>query len=225
MSELLDEIKEAFNEDKEQFVDDDNPVQIAHGVDLPPGTVGMKNYSEHVMLVVTRRIYRWFAGSTAPLTSSELLKTTGTRMVGPLSNAVMEAFAAGVLIGHRSEHLVRLAHHVHMVDELFADQEFQTMARTMATGFREDAEIQEFFATYISGAAEYLSHITGFAHHEQLDKVWDVWMICGVSGTNAAYMAGYRMGTSWYERDVLDGILIATEEITHGPEEADARDR
>jgi hypothetical protein len=225
MSELLDEIKEAFHEAKDEFEDENpEPVTVTPAVDLPPGTMGMRNYTQQVMLVLTRRIYRWFAGATMPPIPEELLKTTTQRMLPPTTNAVIEAFAAGVLIGHRSEHLVRLAYHVHLVDALFADEDFQNSARTMATGFRDDPEIKEFFTTYISGALQYLAHITGWAHKEQPEKVWDVWMICGISATSAAYLAGYRMGTSWYERDVLDGILIATEEITHGPEGADARD-
>lgn len=225
MSELLDEIKEAFHDTKDEFDEEsDAPVLVTQAVNLPPGTMGMRNYSQQVMLVLTRRIYRWFAGATLPPIPKELFKIISARMLPPVTKAVMESFSAGVIIGHKSDHIVRMAHHVHLVDALFADEDFQVSARTMATGFRDDPEIWEFFTTYVSGAAEYLSHITGWVHKDLPEKVWDVWMICGISGTSAAYLAGYRMGTSWYERDVLDGILIATEENTHGSEGADVRD-
>ena len=41
-------------------------------------------------------------------------------------------------------------------------------------------------------------------------KVWDVWCLVGTHTVVNTYLAGYRMGCTWRERDVLDGIEIAT---------------
>lgn len=219
MSDLLDEMNAAFEAVHDD--EDSGPVVMESNAEMPPGVVGMKDYFSKVMLVITRRIYRWYAGATMTTDSEELLRLTSEKMVKPVTMAMLEAFSAGVMVSHRSNDLVRKCWAHDAVDHVFHDKEFMDAAKTMASGFSEDPEVWEHFTQYVAGAAEFMAHLTGFAHHELPNKVWDVWMIAGNSTATAAYLAGNRMGTSWYERDVLDGILIATEETSDGPETED----
>ena len=66
----------------------------------------------------------------------------------------------------------------------------------------------------------HLSHATGFAHATDVEpnKGWDIWLLNGTACICAGYLAGHLMGTTWRERDVLDGIEIASEVNLSGSE-------
>ena len=83
---------------------------------------------------------------------------------------------------------------------------------TMAHGFAEDREVCDYFNTYLQSALHHMTHVTGFAHSEVVPtKVWDVWLLSGTAVITASFLAGTQMGATWRERDVLDGIEIASE--------------
>jgi hypothetical protein len=83
----------------------------------------------------------------------------------------------------------------------------------------------QYFAEYLMGGVNHLAHVTGFAHSNvEPQKVWDIWIMGGTACVCASFLAGNKLGTSWRERDVLDGIAIATEEAPVGSTGEDAAD-
>jgi hypothetical protein len=96
----------------------------------------------------------------------------------------------------------------------------------LGAGFADDEEVCEYFADYLMGGINHLAHVTGFAHAEvDPAKVWDLWVMGSTACICAGFMAGDKLGTTWRERDVLDGIAMATEEAPVGPTGEDTTDR
>src|SRR4029077_19767561 len=111
--------------------------------------------------------------------------------------------------------IVHLALKLDLVGTLFGNAGFHLESNTMATGFAEDNEIREFFMDYLGSGVTHISHITGFSHSEvDPNQVWDLWMIVGLATIGSCYIAGHNMGSTWRERDVLDGIEIASSPST-----------
>jgi hypothetical protein len=220
---LIDEIKESFANYR-----DDN--KLAKGPlimvpddedDLAPGFQAMRAYYGDQLIVAARRGYHHFAGSTMPTQGEELVLRTAPVMGPAMVKLLLRAFADGVLISQKQDYQVLISWHFHIVDALFADETFRNTSNTMATGFAADASINEFFTEYVQACLVGLAHATGFAHGEvNPNKVWDLWLLAGNSVVTTSYLAGSRLGSVWRERDVLDGIEIATED-SHGPDGED----
>ena len=213
MTDLVDEVKASFEVSKEAVGAGDGVTIVRDGeMELAPGFSAMREYYEQKLLMVVRRVYRHHAGSDLPTDGDELLTLTALRMTAPMIAVSMGAFANGVMIGHRTDHLVRMMFHFQNVDHLFHDSTFEQASLTMAHGFAEDMEVTRYFHEYVEGALSHMAHVTGFAHNEvKPAKVWDLWILSGTACITASYLAGNRMGASWRERDVLDGIEIASE--------------
>jgi hypothetical protein len=211
MTDLVDEVKDSFEKSKEE-VGGGVTVVRDEGNELAPGFAAMRSYYEQRLLVIMRRGYRHHAGSTLPVSADDLLGLTGQYLIAPMIAVSMGAFADGVMLGHRVDHLVKMCFHFHTVDHLFHDDAFRQSALQMTHGFAEDSAVCEYFHEYVAGALAHMAHVTGFAHSEvQPAKVWDVWILAGTACVTASFLAGTKMGTSWRERDVLDGIEIASE--------------
>jgi hypothetical protein len=183
----------------------------------------MRAFYQERLLLIARRGYHHFAGATLPSNSDQLVVHTGEYMMPATIATSLAAFSNGVMIGHREDHTVRMCYHFESLEHLFHDEDFLTASGDMAKGFTNDPEVYEFFDKYVTGGLNHVSHITGFAHQEEIPaaKVWDVWLMVGTATTAASYLAGYRLGDAWRERDVLDGIEIATEESPRGSEGED----
>jgi len=220
MTDLADEIRSSFEESRDQLSANDGPLALIHDDDvLAPGFTGMRNHYSIRLMAMNRRGYRWYAGSTLPTDADQLVALTATMMRDLLLKVMVSAFSDGVLIGHAEEQVVKMFLHFHKEDELFEDTGFREAADPMSSGFLEDEEVRAYFDEYLRGAVTHLSHTVGFVHRKvDPNKVWDVWLLVGTASTAAAYLAGHRMGTGWRERDVLDGIEIASGEDAHGAE-------
>lgn len=221
MTDLSDEVKASFDSSRSDVTgDDESPVQIITGpTDDMPGFAAMRDYYGVRLQSVTRRGYRHFAGSTLTRNADELLDQTSKVMAPYLIAIMIQSFCDGVMVGQKSEIVVKLALHFHREEHLFNDEEFRRYANTMAVGFTDDNDVLRYFGEYLEGAIANLTHVCGFAHHEvEPGKVWDIWMLAGTAVVSATYLAGQKLGTSWLERDVLDGIVIATEEGNRGSE-------
>jgi len=225
MTDLIDEVRASFEKSRDESVDGNGPIKVIYQGDqeLAPGFDAIREYYGDRLLAVTRRGYRHFAGSTMTRDSDELLAVTGEQMMPHLIKILLQSFSDGVMVGHRSNAQVKISIHFHLVDHLFTDSAFREASDTMAIGFGENEEILEYFAEYLTGGVAHLSHVTGFVHQRNVDpgKVWDIWLLIGTATVAASYLAGFKMGTAWLERDVLDGIEIATEEEPRGPERED----
>ena len=219
---LLEEIKDAFNAVRVEHVQDNEPPiqMLDKAVGLPPLFNDMRLYYGGQSLVITRRGFRHFAGSELSSCggADELLEATTELMVPQVLAMLLQTFADGVRLGHKEDQIIKMAFHFHVEEHLYGDSNFIEGSKTMALGFNEDDEIRDFFLEYLLGGIEHLIHISGFAHSTvDPNKIWDVWLlICGAT-IGSCYMAGYQMGSSWRERDVLDGIEIASED-DHGSE-------
>lgn len=216
---LIDDVKRGYEITREGEEESDGPIIIRSQDDeLVPGFNAMRAYYEHRLLAVTRRGYRHFAGSTMPTTGDELLRLTAKVMTPNVIGTLIQAFADGVMIGHQSDHHVKISFHFDIVEHIFTDEDFRETSTQMALGFSDDDEVLAFFTEFFTGGLEHLSHMTGFAHSVKVNpgKVWDLWMLIGTATTCSSYLAGYNMGQVWKERDVLDGIAIATEEVPRG---------
>lgn len=215
MNDLVEEIKSSFEGSRDDVVGDDHPgatVITTQGDDLAPAFTAMRSYYEEKLLLVMRRGYRHFAGSSLPTQADELLTLTATYLQPAMIATSMGAFADGVMIGHRDHHLVKMMFHFENVEHLYHDDAFRAASIKMAKGFAGDIAVCEYFNTYIDGAMTHMAHTTGFAHSEvKPHKVWDLWILGGTACVTASYLAGNKLGTSWRERDVLDGIEIASE--------------
>jgi len=226
--DLAEEVKVSFEKSKEEVTGETDGATggvVMASDELAPGFLAMKEYYERQLLMITRRGYRQFAGSSMPTSGDELVLLTATKMTAPLVAVTLGAFTDGVMIGHQDDHRVKMCFHFNNVDHLFHDQGFRDSALKMAFGFAGDAGVTEYFQEYCAGAMAHMSHLTGFAHSTgvQPSKVWDLWLLVGTACITASYLAGTKMGTSWRERDALDGIVIATEEVSRGAEgEADS---
>lgn len=225
--DLIDQIKASFETAKATRTDSDGPVTVLGGesFQVAPGFMAMKSYFDDRMLIITRRGYRHFAGATLTHDADELLRDTGHEMLVPLLATLFRAFSDGVMIGHQDNHLVRMQIHFGQIDELWKDDSFLKASAELATGFADDREVSDYFLEYIKGGLDHLSHVTGFAH-SQVDptKVWDIWIMGGTACVCACYLAGTKLGNEWRERDVLDGIAIATEEAPVGSTGEDESD-
>jgi hypothetical protein len=214
MNDLADEVKSSFEKSRDDVVGDHPGAAVipTQGDELAPGFTAMRGYYEERLLIIMRRGYRQYAGSVLPTDGDELLTLTATYLQAPMIAVSLGAFADGVMLGHRNDHLVKMMFHFNNVDHLWHDDTFRESSMRMAKGFADDKQVCEYFNTYIDGALAHMAHATGFAHSEvRPHKVWDVWLLCGTACVTASFLAGTRMGTSWRERDVLDGIEIASE--------------
>lgn len=214
MNDLVEEIRGCFEKSRDEVAGSEpGATVVTSNLDeVAPGFGAMKTYYERQLLSLARRAYRHHAGSTMPTGSDELIEHTGVFLQAPMIAVTMGAFSDGVLIGHRDNHWVKMCVHFGNVEHLFHDDTFREDSKRMALGFAEDVEVCEYFQSYLGGALSHISHVTGFAHHEVNPvKVWDVWLLTGTACITASYLAGMKMGTSWRERDVLDGIEMASE--------------
>jgi hypothetical protein len=225
MTDLVDEVKACFDKTREAQDDGKGPLQIINEGDeeLCPGFDAMRYYYGERLQVIARRGYHHFAGATLPSNSDELMVQTGEYMLPETIAISLAAFSNGVLIGHQENHVVRMCYFFENLEHLFHDEDFLEAAADMAKGFTNDPKVLEYFEKYVTGGLHHVAHITGFAHQQDVyaTKVWDVWLMTGTATTAASYLAGFRLGDAWRERDVLDGIEIATEE---GPGEPEGED-
>jgi hypothetical protein len=213
MSELIEQVRTSFESPK--GVESNSPVTVMRASDIveAPGFHAMKSYFETRILILNRRGYRYFAGATMTTDADALLVETAKVMLTPTLATMFRAFSDGVLVGHQANHLVRQRIHFDQADELWAEDEFLTASMELGSGFADDDEVCNWFAEYIKGGINHLAHVTGFAHAEvEPSKVWDIWVMGGMACVCASYLAGTKLGMTWRERDVLDGIAIATEE-------------
>jgi hypothetical protein len=161
-----------------------------------------------------------------PTAADDLLAKTAEVMTAPMIATLFRAFSDGVMIGHRDNILVRMKLHFGQVDELWSDDSFLKATTSLGAGFADDEEVCEYFADYLMGGINHLAHVTGFAHAEvNPAKVWDLWVMGSTACVCAGFMAGNKLGTTWRERDVLDGIAMATEEAPVGSTGEDTTDR
>jgi hypothetical protein len=211
MTDLVDQIKtsferagEALSEGPTVITPDDNS--------LAPGFMAMKEYYQSRLMLITRRGYRHYAGSNLTTDADALVERTSEFLNAPMIAVSMGAFADGLMIGHQNDHLVKMCVHFNNVDHLFHDDNFRQSSLKMAHGLAEDRAVCGYFNEYVQNSVRHMTHITGFAHSEVVPaKVWDIWMLAGAACVTASYLAGSRMGATWLERDVLDGIEIASE--------------
>lgn len=219
MTDLIEEVKLSFERVRPNA---DGPLTVVTSADeteLAPGFQPMQAYFQDRLLMVTRRGYRHFAGSTMPTNGNELVQRTIPTMVSMMIATSLGAFADGVMVGQQIDQTVKMCIHFNALDHLWHDQGFRATSLTMAHGFAEVDEVSSYFHTYVETAIAYISHVTGFAHSEvDPGKVWDLWMMAGASCVCTSYLAGNQLGTTWRERDVLDGIEAATEEGSRGPQ-------
>lgn len=214
MSELLDEIKESFEKVRHKHADGNDVVQVTPSVEetMPPAFMAMQTYYKKTILSLTRRGFRHFAGASMPTASDELLDRTREVMYPALLAMLLQIFADGVRIGQRDDQMVKMAFHFDAIDSIYDNDSFVHGSNTMAFGFAEDDEIRGFFRDYLMTGTDHMSHICGFAHSEvDPNQVWDLWMLVAAATIGSCFMAGHEMGSSWRERDVLDGIEIASE--------------
>jgi hypothetical protein len=217
MTDLIDEVRSSFELAKNTEARGPVTVMSAGDTDMVPGFMAMKNYFDNRITIVARRGYRHFAGATLTHDADELLKQTADEMVTPLIATLFRAFSDGVMVGHRDNHLVRMAIHFGQADNLWDDDDFLQASKDLGSGFADDEEVCQYFAEYLMGGINHITHVTGFAHsHVEPTKIWDIWIMGGTACVCASFLAGHKLGTSWRERDVLDGIAIATEEAPVG---------
>lgn len=220
MSALIDEIKESFEKSRMDDGGDQSWTVIDGNSagELAPGFQAMREYYSERLLASARRGYRFHAGATMPTSPVALIELTVNQMTPLVATSVLGAFTDGVMVGHREDHLVRMCFHYDHVEHLFHDDNFHQASLQMANGLIGDPEIREYFQDYVRGGLLQISHVTGFAHSNEVSpgKIWDIWLLSGASCVAASYLAGNRLGTAWRERDVLDGIAIATEEVPRG---------
>lgn len=216
MTDLIDEVRASFEQAKNSETGGVT-VMSGDGMIQAPGFMAMKKYFEDRISIVTRRGYRHFAGATLTNDADALLKQTAQVMTAPMMATLFRAFSDGVLIGHLNNHLVRMAVHFDQAENLWDDDDFLQASKDLSSGFADDDEVCTYFGEYLMGGVNHLSHVTGYAH-TQTDpvKVWDLWVMGGSACVCASYIAGTKLGTMWRERDVLDGIVIATEEAPVG---------
>jgi hypothetical protein len=214
MNTLAEEVKFSFEKSRRE-VTGDSQFAVVSGdqeSELAPGFTDMKTFYEHKLLVIMRRAYRHYAGSELPTQGDDLLTLTAEFLTPPMIAVSMSAFANGVMIGQQSDHKVKMCVHFDTVGLLFQSSTHEQAVMQMAKGFATDHEVCDYFNTYVTSGIVQISHATGFVHDEvNPAKVWDVWLLVGTACIAASYLAGHRMGASWRERDVLDGIEIASE--------------
>lgn len=213
MTGLLEEIKESF--DKARITteaDGGGPVVVGTNFpDMPEGFMAMQIYYRKVLVSLVRRGFRHHAGASMPTAADDLLKLTVPTMHPKLLAMLLQCFADGVRIGHRDDQRIKMAYHFEVMDTIYESAAFVTDSNTMALGFAEDDGIRAYFTEYLENGIAHMHHLTGFAHSEaDPNQVWDLWMLIGLATIGSCYLAGHAMGSSWRERDVLDGIEIAT---------------
>lgn len=220
MSDLVGEIRAMFEKDRDE-ISPESPMKMVSDSELKmtPGLRGMREYFQERINRATRRGYRLHAGAPLNPDHKQAMYDTSEPMLAHTVAIGLGAFSAGVMMGQQNDHLVRLKIFQGDPDALFEMKEFREAAKNMALGFSNDDEVVEFFTDYAKGAMEQMGVMTGFLRRSgNPNKVWDLWIFTSTGLVTASYMAGCRLGTTWREKDVLDGILMATEEGSRGPE-------
>jgi hypothetical protein len=213
MTGLIDEIRTAFEKSKTDVIGEDGNsfAIVSREEDLVPGFAPARSSYETKLMVLTRRGYRHFAGSDLPTDADALLVKTGEFMTAQYVAAEINAFSDGVMIGHQHDQMVKMMTHFNNLGHLFHDDGFREASLQMAHGFASDQEITYHFTGYLTEAVTNMAHVTGFAHSQVVPaKVWDIWLMAGAACVTASFLAGSKLGTTWKERDVLDGIEIAS---------------
>ena len=213
MSTLSDEINAIFR----NYAIANETQQVVSASELAPGLISMKNYYEDRLVVLLRRCYRQLAGSVMPTTGDDLFKLTAP-LVGPgLLSFYTSIFTDGVLIGQQRELMIQMAEHFNTMDELFRMGSFRVISDKMANGFLGDADVKDLFKDYLWRCSEAFFAMAGCHDDKKFNpsSVWDLWRMIGESSSLSAYLAGHQLGMSWAEKDVLDGIAIATQEQPH----------
>jgi len=212
MTSLFEEVKSSFEATRSSAASGEGITFISIDEESALGFAEMREYYTDEMSVVTRRGYRHWAGATLPRKTEELMALTSDPMLAGTLSMLFRAFADGVRIGHQNEHLVKMLTHFNMFGILFPNEDFRMVSNQMAVGFTTDEEIFEYLTEFVKSGSMYISHSAGIAHQEiEPHKIWDLWMLVGTACFSATYLAGYRLGCTWRERDVLDGIEIATD--------------
>jgi hypothetical protein len=162
-----------------------------------------------------------------PTDADVLLELTAAQMRTPLVRVALSGFADGVQVGYQNSQIVKMAHFFNTIEGLFELQEFRETSEAMVDGYLEDQAAVAFIGDFFDQGLNALRHVTGFAHQE-VDPVlvWDVWCAIGQASIGTSYLAGYLLGTDWKERDVLDGIELASvEEVSDEPGRQGGEDR
>ena len=224
MTDLVDEIKASFERSKD--LAGSGPVTLlTSDMVQAPGFMTMKAYFDERVITLVRRAYRHFAGASLTHDADALLMQTAEEMTIPMLATLFRAFSDGVMIGWQDNHLVKMKLHFGQADQLWKDEAFLAASKELGSGFADDQEVCEYFGEYLMGGINHLTHVTGFAHSQtEPHKIWDIWIMGGMACVCASFLAGNKLGTSWRERDVLDGIAIATEEGPVGPTGEDNTD-
>lgn len=226
MTDLVDEVRASFDLAKHHN-STDGAVTVLGPSDVieVPGFTGMKSYYDTRITVITRRGYRHFAGATLTHDADALLTQTAEVMATPMLATLFRAFSDGVMTGHQDDHLVRMAIYFDRIDSLWNDTDFVNASGELSSGFADDDEVCTYFSEYMLGGINHLAHTTGYAHSQvEPNKVWDIWIMGGMACACASFIAGSKLGSTWRERDVLDGIAIATEEAPGGSTGEDSTD-
>jgi len=217
MTELSDEVRASFESARPD--DSDAPVKIVRQSEeeMAPAFNAMREFYSERLVVACRRGYRQYAGSAMSDQGDVLLEETTKQMLPALIQLSLCAFCDGVMIGQRDNVVVQMSFHWNQPEHCYHEDSFRDDSTTMAAGFSDDSDVLEYLAEYLRGAVAHMAHACGFAHATvDARKIWDIWMLSGTAAISASYIAGHKMGCGWRERDVLDGIELASEEDSDG---------
>jgi len=218
MTDLVDEIKQSFTVSRDERFKP-GQVQRLTASDVAPGFVGMRELYSELLLVYTRRGYRWFAGSSMPSQADDLLELTRPVMLPDYVALMVRAFSNGAVIGQGNEQVVKMLLFYGKADELFGNEEYRIQCSQFAKGLASDPEVLDFFTMYLNEGLDQLLHLVGIAHTEtEPNQIWNFWLLVGTAVISTSYLAGFKLGKDWSERDLLDGIESATEEASRGSE-------
>jgi len=213
MSDLSDEIESVFNtlasKDGVEVVDARNCGELG-----APHIDSMVEYHSKTATRAIRKAYRKNAGGkpfestyTAALASLEMMPQY-------LLPVIIGALADGVQMGQQKTFAFRKFKLFNQLNKAFSSDAFRSESDMIGLTVMADQDAKDRLEMFLKITFFNMGKLTGYANgtsQEEINKIWDVWFLTTKSLTVAAYESGYKLGGQWREKEILEGIISASQ--------------
>ena len=218
MSQITDELTEAIT----KFVEAKEPITVLNRGNVEdivaPGYEQFSSNHQMEVIKVIRRIYRHHAGREAPKSGEEWMALVKEEMLIEFREVFTKAIAHGILIGQEHIRPVKNLKHLGGYEKLFESKAYLKEVDLYQMSISADDDLRIFIDQKMADTMEMMYEGSGYSESNEennpdlVPKIWDLWFLSGNSFGVALYRAAYDVGKTWKERDVLSGIMSATEE-------------
>ena len=217
MSDLSDGLKAASEAIAKRTQESPGEPVIVGGNDEPglPFLDEMKEFYDEQILKKVRRVYRQHLGCEPFESPSDAMCKITDNMLFGLVPVAINALSDGVQFGQKNSPTYKKFDFLNRLADLFNNTGFRNESMMFALRLADDQEAKQFVTEYLVGTVGCLGSSTGYAHcdGDNVNKIWDLWILSMKSVCMALYAVGNELGGMWAQEDVLQGILQASMEV------------